>query len=174
MQEIVKFVVNPNTGLLITPSSTKPDEWCTVMVQSVKTLIVNDGLLVDQTRNAFLTMAVEKANQMVKSGEMVADKPVPDYLQGKIVIKESLIPFRDNQQPKVNPQTGEVITYLGQAVYRKTLLTQNPTEKDEFVKEWFGKRQMAELIPNEALESTVTNQKSDVLFEEFMQEEFAV
>lgn len=51
-------------------------------------------------------------------------------LPGKIVVLESTTPFSPNQQPKVNPQTGEELTVNGSPIYRDAVYTTDMSKTD--------------------------------------------
>lgn len=54
----------------------------------------------------------------------------------KIVIKETFIQRTwdgGEQQPKVNPKSGDVLTKNGQPIYRNTHVTFNMSEQDEYI-----------------------------------------
>lgn len=121
MTNFVQITPNPETNQVITQSTNNP-EYGYVRVES-KTTTFENGWIRTATRSALIRGKVDEL------------KPLEGLKQlpGKIVVKESLTPAYDGQDPKINPQTGEVLTKGGSPIYRQTFFTQNPAETDIFV-----------------------------------------
>ena len=54
-------------------------------------------------------------------------------LPGKIVVRESSVPFFEGHQPKINPKTGEQVLSGGSPVFRETFFTTNMAEHDSLL-----------------------------------------
>jgi len=159
---IVKL--HPETNAVYTVRNNP--EWCSVRVES--TVLGNNekGLLALQKRVAFIRMQVVVADSLILQGQLKPEKPFP--FKGKIVIKESWEEFYPNQEPKINPQTGEVIRHLGRDVYRATYFQSGESAHDELIAD-YAKRVEAEMwnVKTEELLEQVSS-------EELLQKEFAV
>ena len=158
---IVKL--HPETGAIYTVKNNL--EWCSVRVESMTLGNNEKGLLVLQKRVGFIRMQVIVADSLIAQGLLKAEKPFP--MKGKIVIKESWEEFYPCQVPKVNPQTGEVITYMGKDVYRVTYFQSGEHAHDELIADYARRMEveMRDFEPEEVVEQ--------VSFPEFMQKEFA-
>lgn len=121
MTNFVQITPNPETNQVITQSSNDP-EFGYVRVES-KTTTFENGWVRIATRSALIRGKVED----LKVFEGL--KQIP----GKILVKESLEPAYDGQAPKINPQTGEVLTNAGRPIYRQTFFTQNMNDTDLFI-----------------------------------------
>jgi len=153
--------VHPETGAIYTVKNNP--EWCSIRVESMVLGNNEKGLLALQKRVGFIRMQVAVANSLIAQGQLKAEKPFP--FKGKIVIKESLEEFYPNQIQKVNPQTGELITYQGRPVYRATYFQSGESAHDELIADWVRKQATkVQPVEEEAVEQ--------VPFDKFM-EEFA-
>ena len=153
---IVKL--HPETGSIYTVK-TNP-EWCSIRLESMVLDNNEKRLFTLQKRTGFIRMQVAVANSLIAQGHLKADRPFP--YKGKIVIKESWNEFYPGQMPKVNPQTGEVIEYLGNTVYRTTYFQSGEQAHDELIADWA--RKQAVTVEEEVVEQ--------VSFEKFMEEQF--
>ena len=158
---IVKL--HPETGAIYTVRNNP--EWCSVRVESAVLVNNEKSLLALQKRVAFIKMQVAVANSLITHGLLKPEKTFP--MKGKIVIKESWEEFYPNQDPKINPETGEVIQYQGRDVYRVTYFQSGESAHDELIAA-YAKR----------MEVEVWNVQTDELleqvsFEELMPQEFA-
>ena len=86
-------------------------------------------------RTAFITL--EQSGLELMKPYLIKDAVFP--YAGKIVIKETLIPYTkangETQEPKIDPRTREVITYQGQPVYRNSQFTEDINEADILLKD---------------------------------------
>lgn len=139
MNNSVKVVANKNTGEVITSRTITDKEGNSrevgvVMVQS-KTLSGLSALGRVSTRTAFITLEEEAMDFLGDSLKDGHNFPIA----GKICIEETLTPYvrKDGtpQEPKINPSTGEVITFQGQPVYRNSFFTEDVNQADVFLKE---------------------------------------
>ena len=153
--------VHPETGAIYTVKNNP--EWCSIRVESMILGNNEKGLLALQKRVGFIRLQVAVADSLIAQGQLKANKVFP--MKGKIVIKESWEEFYPNQVPKVNPQTGEVVTYMGKDVYRATYFQSGEYAHDELIADWVRK-QAAKV---QALEEEVVEQ---IPFDKFM-EQFA-
>lgn len=140
MKNQVKVVADKNSGAVIrmrtiTDKSTgETREVGVVMVQS-KTLSGLSALGRVSTRTAFITLeedALEFLADDLKDGHAFP-------IEGKIVVEETLTPYikkdGSTQDAKINPRTGEEITYYGKPVYRNSFFTEDVNQSDVFLKE---------------------------------------
>jgi len=140
MKNQVKVVADKNSGAVIrmrtiTDNSTgETREVGVIMVQS-KTLSGLSALGRVSTRTAFITLeadALEFLADDLKDGH-----PFP--IEGKIVVEETLTPYikkdGSTQDAKINPRTGEEITYHGKPVYRNSFFSEDVNQSDVFLKE---------------------------------------
>lgn len=121
MTNQVQITKHPETGEVVVPSQNNP-EYGTIRVEAQATTFV-DGFIRINKRSALIRGKVEEL-------QAIANLKV---LPGKIVVLESTEPFWAGQEPKVNPQTGEVCTIQGQNIYRQTEFTQDLTRQDVLV-----------------------------------------
>lgn len=121
----------------ITNAKGETEEVGTVMVQSTEVGNLS-GIGSLQTRTAFITLRKEVIDHL--EGQIVANKPFP--VEGKIQIVEKLEPYVSKsgktQEPKINPSTGEVITYQNQPVYRNMVFTQDMNAQDVYLRDVAG------------------------------------
>ena len=153
--------VHPETGAIYTVKNNP--EWCSIRVESMVLGNNEKGLLALQKRVGFVRMQVMVADALIAQGQLKADRPIP--MKGKIVIKESWEEFYPNQVPKVNPQTGEVITYMGKEVYRVTYFQSGEFAYDELIADWVRKQ----AVTVQTIEEEVVEQ---IPFDRFMAEQF--
>lgn len=142
MKNLVKVLANKNTGevfnetLVENKQTGETETFYNVMV-SQKSLSNLSGLGRVSHRTAFLKLPAEAL-------ELIGDLKDGDVFpqQGKIVVKETLEPYKWTdkdgnkrvQEPKINPSTQEVITFEGQPVYRNQYFTTDLSEQDVFLK----------------------------------------
>ena len=155
--------VHPETGAIYTVKNNP--EWCSIRVESMVLSNNEKGLFVLQKRVAFVRMQVMVADALIVAGQLKPDTSFP--FKGKIVIKESWEEFYPNQMPKVNPETGEIIQYLGRDVYRATFYQSGESAHDELIADWVRKME----VERQHVESEEVIEQ--VPFEEFMQKEYA-
>jgi len=100
-----------------------------IMLSQEKTMM-NGSFLNVQKRYAFLSGTIESLQTILDRFKLTAGSEVP----GTIQVLESLQPFFDNQKPKVNPTTQEVIGFdingAFYPVYYQTRYTENLEAKD--------------------------------------------
>lgn len=152
MKNQVLIAENSKTGELIkmrtvTNSKTgEKREVASIMVQQTSLAGLSTfGRL--QKRTAYVTLemdAFEFIEDHIVNGAVF---PVP----GKIVIEESLTPYvrkdGSKQEPKINPDTGEIITYQGQPVYRNTRFTEDLNAQDVLLRDNGSNQQSSEKLP---------------------------
>ena len=94
-------------------------ESASIMLVS-ETMSANDqGFLVTEKRVGLFKGETAKIKALgLKAGDNFSEKVFPV----RLVIKESHKPFFPGQEPKINPQTKEVVTSAGAPVYRQTLV----------------------------------------------------
>jgi hypothetical protein len=151
-------VVNPETRELFTVGYNP--EWCSVRIES--TVLENDeGFWNMKTRVGKIRLQVALAKALIANGLLKEGKELP--VPGKIIVRESLEPFYDDQEPKVNPTTGELVLFLDRPVYRQTVFTSNLAAVDMFIKEYY-----TALLANNTAKT-----QEPVPFEQFMEQKIA-
>lgn len=139
MNSQVLVVANKETGEVVTIKEITDSrngevrEIGTIMVQSKSLTNFGGGIARVATRTAFVTMeleAIEFLGAALKAGSVFPQA-------GKIVIKETLVPYiRKNgtpQEPKMNPETKEIMLHNGQPIYRNVDFTDNLDAQDVFI-----------------------------------------
>lgn len=121
----VRIEANKKTGELVTQNPNKPS-YGSVMVRQEGEISLEGGFMNKSDRVAFIGGDYEALKSYVEQ------KGYKDgsEIKGKIVIEESLTPFYEGQNPKINPETGEVLTKGGQPIYRQALYTANLEKQD--------------------------------------------
>ena len=99
-----------------------------IRVEQKRTIMNNKGWVTSKVLSALVHGSVEE----LRSLDWVAGQ----FLPGKIVIKESLIPFNmkdPSNDYKIAGRTNVVCTVEGQPIYRKTFYNMGGNENDDFV-----------------------------------------
>lgn len=130
----VRAMAHPETSDIYTINSGN-ENFCTIRLES-KLIHNANGLIVKQKRVAFLGIDTEIAKALEDGGLLADGKELP--LNGKIVIEESLEPFWEDQDPKINPSTGEIIEWQGMPVYRQTRFLEHG--EDCLIEQWVAKQ----------------------------------
>lgn len=84
---------------------------------------------------AFISGSVENLEEHVELAGWTVDKTIP----GNIYIIESFSPFYPNQNPKINPETREVILVDGNQVYRQSFYDPSGREMDKIMNGIYSK-----------------------------------
>ena len=96
-------------------------------------------------RVAFITLEQEVVDIL---SPMLADN-APFPVEGKLVVEETLVPYIKNdgtkQTPKQHPETGAIMTYQSQPVYRNTFFTEDMNAQDIFLRD--SKSEETEVAP---------------------------
>lgn len=121
--------------------------------QSVRSL--TGSYLNNRRRVAFIGGTLEELNALLAANNLKAGSKLP----GKIIITESLNPLWKGQDPKMNPQTAEVISVtVGDKpypVYMKMTYTENMNAVDTFLRTpedvlaWLNNQRTLEAITNQ-------------------------
>jgi hypothetical protein len=97
------------------------------------TATLNGSFLNNRRRVAFISGSIEGLQKILDASKAQHGTEVP----GKIVVKESIYPGWEGQQPKINPQTKkEIGVIVGEKffpVYMKMFYTDNLNAKDVYV-----------------------------------------
>lgn len=107
---------HPTTGAIMTYFESEKGETFGKVRVDQHSPVINNGFLSFANRSAFITMDENTAKKM----ESILKEEQPYPIEGKVVVRESLEPFYENQEPKINPSKEEIITHLGAPVYRDT------------------------------------------------------
>ena len=151
--------LNPDTGELFTIG--KKEDYCSVRVES-STLDNDEGFWTIRTRIATIRLKVELAEAMIAKGLLKDGKELP--IKGKIIIRESFQPFYEEQEPKMNPKTKNVICIGHRPVFRQSIFTSNMDERDMFIYDY--------LFEESSTKVNSQKVKEAVPFEQFMGEQF--
>ena len=145
MKNLVKkpvVVKHPETGLVITPSVNKP-EFGTIRIDQ-ETNVFSNGFFAVQKRTAFVRGRITDLESLgLKDGST---------LDGKIIRKESFEPFYENQEPKINPQTNEVILTDGRPTYLEFEYTEDKNASDHWVAESNEVAETADILAEQSME----------------------
>ena len=135
-------VKHPETGLVITPSVNKPEFGTIRIDQEVN--VFNNGFFAIQKRTAFVRGRITDLESLgLKDGST---------LDGKIIRKESFKPFYENQEPKINPQTNEVILTDGRPTYLEFEYTEDKDASDHWVAESNEVEETADILAEQSME----------------------
>jgi len=117
-----------------------------IRVQQETTSLANGSFLNVRKRVAFISGSVELLTAIISGNGLKAGSALP----GKIVITESLEPFWNGQNHKINPQTDEpigvTINDKFYPVYMRMLYQEDGSGKDVFIRtpeeavNWFASR----------------------------------
>jgi hypothetical protein len=119
----VKVIAHPETGNVITPSSKSP-EFGTFRVDTENRSLEN-GFVNITKRSAFIRgKLTDLAMLNLSAGQA---------LPGRIQRKESFEPFYENQEPKMNPSTGEIVLTDGKQTYLEFVYTSDAKSVDVWV-----------------------------------------
>ena len=107
-------IVTANKEGHIINETSNPDWYRFRVEQAFPTM--SGGILSMRKRSALISIN-EKEIDVIEP-MLVAGKPY--FMQGKIVVTEQTVPFWENQSPKINPQTNEILLFDGQPIFRNT------------------------------------------------------
>lgn len=124
----MKLKVLQGEGKPLVNVNTNNPEYSTIMV-GCNTPVINNGMLNIEKRRAFFTGKNVDIQSLVEEFGLKHGDDFP--LDCKIIVEEATEPFFAGQQPKINPTTQEVVTYLGAPVYRSSFIVDaNSPRKD--------------------------------------------
>ena len=123
----VKIYAHPETKALFTPTSNPDYMKCRVESEEI---VLNNGVMRLQKRTAFPLVETKVADYLTKSG-LKSGSTFP--VNGKIVRKLTSEPQYDNQQPVINPSTGEVMDYFQTYTFTSDQHAQDVDERIEEV-----------------------------------------
>lgn len=135
-------VKHPETGLVITPSVNKP-EFGTIRIDQEANVFTN-GFFAVQKRTAFVRGRITDLESLGLKDDSTLD--------GKIIRKESFEPFYENQEPKINPQTNEVILTDGRPTYLEFEYTEDKDASDHWVAESNEVAETADILAEQSME----------------------
>ena len=101
-------------------------------------------------RVAFHTDNLEALKAYVKENNLQPGSKIEGY---KIIVKESTTPFFDGQNPKMNPETAEVVKHNGADIYRQSVMLPKNDERSD------------SLLTNDAITSGVAQEIDDMVKE---------
>lgn len=114
--------VTPKTDLQMRPIGS-------IMLTQEQSML-NGGFLNVNRRVCFLSGTIESLQSIIDRNKLKHGSELP----GKVVVYESLQPFFDGQQPKMNPTTKAVIQFevngTNYPVFYQTRYSENENEKD--------------------------------------------
>ena len=131
-----------------------------MLTQSVR--VMNGTFLNGANRVAFISGTIAELENIVKQNKLKAGSEVP----GRIIQKESLKPFYPNQQPKINPSSGDPVGFtIGDEfipVYMQQIFVEDENAKDVLIRSV----EEVEAILNAKKINTITNQHAGEMNEE--------
>lgn len=121
------YVAADETGGVVTVSQNNPEYGWVMFTQD--TPHVANGWLTVKTRRARVMGKVEMLEKTYTGGQEIKT--------GKIVVKEQLTPFTDNEQAdrdlKIAGNTGIICSVNGEPIYRRVEYVLDPNAQDTFV-----------------------------------------
>ena len=90
-------------------------------IQMATTTFDFSGFAAPKRTVHFMSGRVEDLKTIISTFDLAVGDNFSEKVQpSRLIVKESTTPFYDGQQAKINPSTGEEITYRGESVYRET------------------------------------------------------
>lgn len=142
---LVTPFVDKSTGVPKTDLQMRPIG--SIMIAQEK-VTLNGGFMNASTRYAFLSGTVEFLESLIKRHKLEHGSDIP----GQIIVLESLNPFFEGQQPKINPSTkapiGFTVNDKFYPVYYQTRFTEDMNAKDKTIRsteeamDWLNARNM--------------------------------
>jgi len=126
MNSKVKVVANATTGAVVNISENNP-EYGYVRLEQTKPIVDDNGFLKPRTVSTLLQGATEDLQSM----SFFAGQE----LEGKIQIKEALVPFNEKypeRDLKKAGETGIICSVEGSPIYRKTIYDMTGSKADKF------------------------------------------
>lgn len=121
-------IAHPKTGKLITMTTSRNGKkYGKVRVDQME-LIVNGSFSTSKRRSAFITLDEETVSLV----EPLLQDRQPYPVEGKIIVRESIIPFYEGQEPKYKGKGGDVVLYKEHPVYRETEFTTDMNAQDRY------------------------------------------
>jgi hypothetical protein len=123
-----KVLVTANDAGQVIGVSVNDPQWGYVRVEQAAQQISEGGWFRYVRRSALLKGLVTDLQ--------AANFKAGDELPGRILVKESLVPFNPenpDKHKKIAGETGVSCTIGGQQIYRDTVYTVNPYDEDEFI-----------------------------------------
>jgi hypothetical protein len=111
--------VTARDGVVV--NKTKNEEFGYIRVEASTTTMEN-GWLRKQNRSALI---LGRYDDLVSAGFREGQQ-----IPGKIVVVESTTTSNPNNEPKINPTTGEVLMHGGSPIYRDTVFTTDLSKSD--------------------------------------------
>lgn len=114
-------------GSIVRPSETNP-EIGSIQVKDTSIKLGVNGFVQKNNRSAFIRGNIKDLNALnLKDGQDLSSV----FGNKKMIVKESTTPFYPGQNPKINPQTSELIKYKGECIYSETyIVDENSDEID--------------------------------------------
>ena len=121
-QTPVKVTAN-DQGQVVIANTNKP-EYGYIRLEQTKATFAN-GFLNRQKLSALIAGRLEDLESMgFEEGQ---------ELPGKLVVEETITPGYEGQDPKINPETGEVLEKDGKPIYRNVSYTTDMNAHDVFI-----------------------------------------
>lgn len=112
-------------GSIVRPSETNP-EIGSIQVKDTSIKLGVNGFVQKNNKSAFIRGNIKDLNALnLKDGQDLSNV----FGNKRMVIKESTTPFYVGQNPKINPQTSELIKYKGECIYTETLIVDEHSEE---------------------------------------------
>jgi len=94
-------------------------------------LLFRGNFVTVEKRVGYLNGTLSDLERVVDEYNLRPDEGVPDSFNKKLVIQESLEKSWETQNPKINPTTGEVLTYMGHSIYRRCLVVDKDSPEED-------------------------------------------
>jgi len=121
MLVIAKF----KDGSIVRPSETNP-EIGSIQVKDTSIKLDVNGFVQKNNKSAFIRGNIKDLNALnLKDGQNLSSV----FGNKKMIVKESTTPFYPGQNPKINPQTSELVKYKGECIYTKTSIVDENSEE---------------------------------------------
>lgn len=121
MLVIAKF----KDGSIVRPSETNP-EIGSIQVKDTSIKLGVNGFVQKNNKSAFIRGNIKDLNALnLKDGQNLSSV----FGNKKMIVKESTTPFYPGQNPKINPQTSELVKYKGECIYTKTSIVDENSEE---------------------------------------------
>lgn len=94
-------------------------------------LLFRGNFVTVEKRVGYLNGTLSDLERVVDEYNLRPDEEIPDSFNKKLVIQESLEKSWETQNPKINPTTGEVLTYMGHPIYRRCLVVDKDSPEED-------------------------------------------
>ena len=112
-------------GSIVRPSETNP-EIGSIQIKDTSIKLGVNGFVQKNNRSAFIRGNIKDLTALnLKDGQDLSSV----FGNKKMVVKESTTPFYPGQNPKINPQTSDLIKSKGACIYSETIIVDEHSEE---------------------------------------------